>query len=218
MNRVIEYVLDLIYPPKCSFCRKVTDKGMDGVCPACREKLPLLSDNDRRRILDGGFVCLSPLEYDSFVRDSFLRYKFSGFTSYAETYSKILAGCVKNCGLSFDLVTWVPLSKTRKRKRGYDQAELLAKGVSDLLGLDCKGILYKNKETGVQSLTGGRTERKRNVKGAFSVMDEGDVKGRNILIIDDIVTTGATLSECCEVLKRSGAESITAAAFASAVN
>ncbi|MBR0351840.1 MAG: ComF family protein [Oscillospiraceae bacterium] len=76
--------------------------------------------------------------------------------------------------------------------------------------------MYKNKETKTQSLLKTGDERRRNIKGAYSLCDENTVKGKKILIIDDIVTTGATLSECCRVLKKAGAEMVTAAAFASA--
>ena len=167
-------------------------------------------------MLDGGFACTYPLLYNEMVRESFLRFKFYGAVSYAEPYSAILADCVKEDPFCCDIVTWVPLSRRKKKKRGYDQAELLAEGLSSLLGLDCRKILYKNKETKTQSLLKNGDERGKNIKGAYSLCDENTVKGKKILIIDDIVTTGATLSECCRVLKKAGAEMVTAAAFASA--
>ncbi len=216
MKRILDVFLDLLYPPRCCFCRKVIEREAQGICGYCREKLSLPEKGKRRRMLDGGFVCTYPLLYDEMVRESFLRFKFYGAISYAEPYSVILSDCFKDDPLLFDIVTWVPLSRRKKKKRGYDQAELLAKGISALLGLDCRKILYKNKETKTQSLLKNGDERRRNVKGAYSLSDENTVKGKKILIIDDIVTTGSTLSECCRVLKKAGAELVTAAAFASA--
>lgn len=216
MNRVIEYLLDLVYPPRCSFCRKVISREDEGLCSECLKKLPRLEGAEQKKLLSDETVCFSPLLYENSVRDSFLRYKFYGFVSYADTYSKLIAGCIAENGLTFDLLTWVPLSKKRRKKRGYDQAELLAEGISSLLGLDCKGILYKNRETKAQSLTGGHDERLSNIKGAYSLYDGIDIKGKNILIIDDIVTTGATLSECCTVLRKAGAGSVAAAVLAKA--
>ena len=216
MNKIVEFILDLIYPPKCAFCRKLIGTGHEGLCPECTEKLPRLSGTDAKSLLEDGTLCYSALRYDQMVRDSFLRYKFYGSVSYADTYSRLMAECLKETAAGIDIVTWVPLSRKRKRKRGYDQAELLANGTSLLLGLDCKGILYKNKETKAQSLTKSRNERKSNIKGAYTLRKEADIKGKMIIIVDDIITTGATLSECCAVLKKAGAASVTAATFAKA--
>ena len=216
MNRIFEYILDLIYPPRCCFCSKIIEREAQGICAACGEKLSSLKKDNGTRILEGGVVCCYPLVYDSMVRESFLRYKFSGAVSYAETYASLLADRLRSMLSVCDVITWVPLSRRRKRKRGYDQAELLAKGTAVLLGLDCERILYKNKEAKTQSRLKDRKDRADNVKGAYSLHDSKLVEGRRILIIDDIVTTGATLSECCRVLKKAGAETVTAAAFASA--
>ena len=161
-------------------------------------------------------MCCYPLLYDSMVRESFLRYKFYGAVSYAEPFASILADRLRSVSQGCDTVTWVPLSRRRKRKRGYDQAEQIAKGTAVLLGLDCERILYKNKETKTQSRLKGRKDRADNVKGAYALHDSKLVEGRRILIIDHIVTTGATLSECCRVLNKAGAEAVIAAAFASA--
>ena len=216
MNAFLEFVIDLIYPPRCSFCRKIIERKENGICSACMGILPLLKGTEQKRMLENGIACYTPLKYDSTVRDSFLRYKFYGFVSYAETYSKLLAACIEEQSIECDLVTWVPLSRKRKKKRGYDQAELLAEGISSLLGLDCKKILYKNRETKAQSLTNDHKERKQNVKGVYSLKDGERIEGKKILLIDDIVTTGATLSECGAVLIKEGAASVAAVALASA--
>ena len=216
MNRILEYILDLIYPPRCCFCSKIVERETYGICTACREKLSALKKENGKRMLEGGFVCFYPLLYDNMVRESFLRYKFDGAVSHAETYSALLADRLRSVSSDCDVVTWVPLSRRKKKKRGYDQAELLAKDAAALLGLDCERILYKNKETKTQSRLKDRKERADNVKNAYSLRDSKLVEGKRILVVDDIVTTGATLSECCRVLKKAGAETVTAAAFASA--
>lgn len=216
MKKLLYFILDLIYPPKCVFCRKIIDAECKGICTECNKRLPRLCGNSRITRLEDGISCFSSLRYDSMVRDSFLRYKFYGAVSYAETYSMLLAEGIRDIESDFDLITWVPLSRKRKRRRGYDQAELIAEGTSVLLGLDGKRILYKNKETKAQSLTRDRKERKTNIKGAWSLCDGADVKDKRILVVDDIVTTGSTLSECCKVLKEAGALSVTAATLAKA--
>lgn len=216
MIRIINIILDLIYPPKCAFCRKIIGSDMKGLCPECYEKLPVLKGSEQITVLGNGALCRSALLYEEMVRDSFLRYKFYGLVSYAEAYSQIIFTCLADIGQDCDILTWIPLGKRRRRKRGYDQAELLARGLAPLLGLDCKRILYKNKDTKAQSLTKDINERKTNIRGAWSVCKDAEINGKKILVIDDVVTTGSTLSECTDLLKKAGAASVKAATLAKA--
>ena len=131
-----------------------------------------------------------------------------------EVYGKILANAIDEKGISCDIISWVPLSKKRLRKRGYDQAGLLAAAVADNLGIDCVRLLDKTKNNPAQSGTGSPSKRKANVKGVYRAADPALIEGKTVLLIDDIVTTGATLSECAGVLRRSGALLVYAAALA----
>ena len=221
VKEILNAFLDALYPPKCAFCRRILEKGNSGICPACRAKLPFIpKDRQCRRFGTGrgdpGGRCHSPLVYDSFVRESFLRYKFSGLVSYAAPYAGLMADCVREAEPEADLVTWVPLSRRRLRRRGYDQAELLAKELSGVLGLDAVQLLYKNKDNKAQSRTGNASDRSRNVRGVYSVKGAPDLHGKHILLVDDIITTGATLSECREVLLRAGAAEVSAVTLARA--
>ncbi len=219
----IRPLLDALYPPKCAFCRRILEKENSGICSACRSKLPMIPKENCSRHFGtehGRAVgrCYSPLYYDPFVRESFLRYKFYGLVSYAAPYSHLMAECIREEAENFDLITWVPLGRRRHRKRGYDQAELLARGISVVLGLDAVQLLYKNKNNKAQSRTGNAEDRSRNVRGVYSLNGSPDLHGKHILLVDDIITTGATLSECRDVLLRSGAEEVSAVTFARAEN
>ena len=108
----------------------------------------------------------------------------------------------------------MPLSAKRLRKRGYDQARLIAEETAKLMGVECAQLLTKTRNIRAQSLTGGADERRKNVSGVYSPRDAELIKGRHVLIIDDIVTTGATLAECAGVLTKCGAASVTAATLA----
>jgi predicted amidophosphoribosyltransferase len=95
---------------------------------------------------------------------------------------------------SFDIITWVPLSPRRHRKRGYSQARLLAEAAAAELGVgDCEELLKKRRNTPAQSAIKGRAERRANVSGAFEALRRGGLAGKRILLIDDVVTSGATL-------------------------
>ena len=115
-------------------------------------------------------------------------------------------------------VCWVPVSKKRRRVRGYDQSELLARVIAKKLSLPLVPALQKHAERGPQSQLKDAAQRRSNASGAFSVLPGADVSGKTLLLIDDIVTTGSTLSECCRVLKGAGAARVACAAFASPRN
>ena len=148
------------------------------------------------------------------VRRSLLRYKFQGLRIYAELYGEFLAKCIDENPISCDSITWVPLSRKRLRKRGYDQARLLAEELSRQTGLPCVPMLRKIRNNPAQSGTGDAKKRRENVKGVYEALSEEEIAGRRILLVDDIVTTGATLSECASVLKKAGAKEVSAMTLA----
>ena len=113
-----------------------------------------------------------------------------------------------------DIITWVPLSRKRKRSRGYDQAKLIADAFARRTGIPCRGLLKKIKNTAPQSGTDSREERRTNIADAYMPLCPEEISGRRILLMDDIVTTGATLSECAKVLTRAGAKDVRALTLA----
>ena len=123
-------------------------------------------------------------------------------------------GIAAELGGQFDTVTWVPVSKKREHERGYDQARLLAKATAKALGLPLTPTLHKQRNTQPQSGTGDAAKRRANIAGAYRMKTGADVTGKRILLMDDIVTTGATLSECARVLGKAGAEQVVCATVA----
>jgi ComF family protein len=206
---MITKLLDFFYPPRCAFCRALLRTGTDlWVCPSCLEKLPRLTKDEQRRDVRHTELVLAPLRYEGVVRESLLRYKFGGLTAYAAVYAEFLAKCIDENGISCDSITWVPLSRRRLRQRGYDQARLLAEDLSRRLSVPCLPTLRKIRNNPRQSATGNAEKRCRNVKGVYAAMPEADLDGKTILLVDDIVTTGATLSEAASVLQKAGAASV----------
>ena len=204
MNQLGERLLDLLYPPKCAFCRKlVTDGRM--LCPDCEKALPVPEKEKQSKKISGLAVCLSPLYYTGDVRQSLHRYKFQGAAAYYRIYAELMAACAREHGLTADLVTWVPLSRKRLRSRGY-QARLLAEEVAGRLGLPCEQTLEKIRNNPAQSGTSGAEERQKNVLGVYRAVTS--FAGEHVLLVDDIVTTGATLSEAAKELLNAGAEQV----------
>jgi ComF family protein len=115
----------------------------------------------------------------------------------------------------FDVIVPVPLHPARQRERGFNQASLLALALRDRVAAPIKPLLERVRYTTTQTAF-DRTERIENLHGAFRLRRKADVRGLRVLLIDDVLTTGATLSECARVLKKAGAVSVFAATAARA--
>lgn len=201
-----EKLLDLFFPPQCAFCRRT---GVHGVCADCERTLPYA----KVQLCEGaGFGrCASPLLYEDAVRESLLRFKFHGAQSAAEGYGELLARCAaEELGGQFDTVTWVPVSKKREHERGYDQAYLLAKETARHWGIEPVRLLRKTRNNAAQSGLSSAAERRGNVLGVYTAENIDKIRGAKILLIDDILTTGATLGECVRVLREAGAADVCA--------
>ena len=217
MSGPLGFVLDLLFPPKCVFCGKVLDTGEDGLCSRCQRELPWLTDGEAE--LTGEFfsLCAASLRYQDKVRDSVRRYKFKGRRGYHKLYGRLVAQCVHDhLAGRYDLITWVPLSPQRKKERGYDQAFLLASAAALELGEVAVEALRKERNTDPQSGLTEDAQRRANVLGAYTPVDPELVAGKRVLLIDDVVTTGSTLSECARMLRTMGAEDVVCAALARA--
>lgn len=212
MIRLFHRLLDLIYPPKCVFCGKLLQENETDICRKCRVILPEFSQKTK----NGEFFkkCWSVYEYDTEVRESVLRYKFSGMQQYSEAYGKLIAMMLLREKVSFDVLTWVPISEKRRRKRGYDQGHLLAQAVAKELGVSCVRTLRKITDNQAQSSIGGPAARRANVMGAYRPVSPEHFRSKRVLLIDDVITTGATLSECSRVLLTAGAERVECATLA----
>lgn len=214
MGRLISGLLDLLFPPKCAFCRRLVKSNNNLLCPACRANLPYTEDGDAQH---GDFfrLCISALYYEDTVRQALLRYKFQGSSGYAGTFGRLLADCIRaNLRGQYDLISWVPLSRERLRERGYDQAMLLAQAAALELQDVAVSTLDKVRNAEKQSGVGSAEKRRANISGAYRVADAELIQGRRILLIDDIVTTGATLSECARTLLEGGASQVVCATVA----
>jgi ComF family protein len=205
-------VLDLLFPPRCPFCDCLLDSPRAFACGACSDELARLDGAAAKtQYLDG---CYSPFAYSGLVREAVLRYKFGGARDYGEPFGAAIASYLIEHNCAADIVTWVPLGDKRWRERGYNQAELMARPVARQLGLPAMPLLRRAKETAANSSLDGADARRDNVREAFEVVSPELLREKRVLIIDDVVTTGATLSECARALRIAGAESVVAATFA----
>lgn len=217
MKGLITVLLDLLYPPKCIFCGRLLRDGESGWCGPCQEGLPWIGEDEPEKACAPAARCAAPLWYRDDVRESFHRYKFEGRDFYAPVYGKLMAQCVQDrLGLDFDLICWAPLSGKRLKRRGYDQAELLARVLAETLDRPIVPALRKMRDTVEQSSLDSVDARAQNAAGAYECVDPAAVEGKRVLLVDDIITTGSTLSSCTRVLLDAGAGEVWAAVFARA--
>jgi len=212
--KIFTSFLNLLFPPKCVFCARVLNDSDEGWCEKCTESLPFAENYGKQsgEIFD---FCIAPLYYTDVVRRSILRYKFRDSSYYAPVYAKLLAECIRDCPeLSYDVISWVPLSEKRESSRGYDQAMLLARATAAQLDETVVPTLIKSRDVKAQSELGDRSERSKNISGAYAAADSQLITGKRILLIDDIITTGSTLDECARVLIEAGAASVVCAVLA----
>lgn len=207
---MLDWLLDLLFPPKCPFCHRVMDRGEDLFCPSCQKDLPWAVGKLGEQKPEFTAGCLSPLFYKDGVREAVHRYKFRNCPGYARAFGLLMSQAVEDGWkeVAFDLVTWVPLSKRRLRSRGYDQARLLAEEVGKRASLPAERTLEKIRHTPAQSGQTGEASRRANVLNAYALAEGAQVKGKTLLLVDDVATTGATLGECARVLRTAGAKEV----------
>ena len=208
-----DLAMDLFYPHKCMFCGRFLGPEAGLVCTACRDALPPAENGPKR----GEFYtrCVSACSYEDTVRKSVHRYKFKGCSFYAGEYGRMLAAVVRReLTGKFDFVTFVPIAWLRLRFRGYDQAELLAEALGRELGVPVLRTVKKIRNTKPQSSMIGAAARRANILNAYCPVDAELWAGKRLLLIDDVLTTGATLSEVSRVLLTHGAKSVCCGTFA----
>lgn len=225
-EKTFRNILDLIFPRRCAVCDEPVGRMGKGVCRACESgivyiKTPFCMKCGKQLKQKAGEFCedcmkkrhlyiqgIALYDYGS-MSDSIFRFKYTGRQEYAMFYGKDL---YEKCGrwLSMvrpDALIPVPVHGSRKRKRGYNQSELIAKELSKWCGVpvNTKLIVRKKKTLPQKNLT--REERQNNLKKAFKIY-QNDVKLNTIVIIDDIYTTGSTIDAMSEVLLTAGIQKV----------
>ncbi len=214
---------DLIYPKKCILCHQIPEEKGErferlGLCSMC---LPEDHIFDKDSFYSGGGKEIPEWIHVSFAYDQQLRFtlaelKYEGRKEYGHFLGGWMAEEGKDLRRSYDCICAVPLAEGREKQRGYNQARLMAQAISSEWEIPLVDLLIRTRETPPQKDLGEEL-RRSNVQGAFSLKEGIDpkmLKGRRILLIDDIFTTGATLESCREtILKEESSAKITGWTF-----
>jgi ComF family protein len=192
--------LPRVQAPRCATCWGVLDARGD--CRTCAAVLVHSLDGARSSYrLDGG------------ARRLVHALKYDGLSALAEPMGSLMAGTLTEWGLRPDLLIPVPLHRARQRRRGFNQAALLARACAETAGLPIDDALLRRvRSTTPQVRTTSAEERRQNVAGAFAT--RGRLTGQTVLLIDDVSTTAATLRACAAVLRDAGAHHVYGLTFA----
>jgi len=212
LQSAVGALLNLLFPPRCPFCQQLSPGDEPALCPKCARSLPRAEGAFSAEGFDSGVFLLY---YEGTVRESLLRFKFGGCAAYSRVYGEMLAQYIAEAlSGAFDLVSYVPVSRRRRLLRGYDQAKLLAQQVSAAYGVRPVTTLEKIRHNPAQSSMADSRARRRNVRGVYRAVHPEAFAGRRVLLLDDIATTGATLSEAARTLRAAGAASVVCAVLA----
>ena len=211
--KLIYKIIQWLFPPKCVLCRNLLEKEQTDLCHHCRIHAPVAPSTHKKIPHLDRWTAV--WYYEDTVRSSIIRFKFHNARSYALAYGRFLSmKLLEEEMTDFDILTWVPVSPLRRLKRGYDQVELLAQAVGRELDTEPMPLLRKIRNAPPQSGISGDAARRANVLGAYRVTDPNALRDKRILLLDDVITTGATASECARVLLTAGAKSVNCAAVA----
>ena len=218
------FILDLLYPRRCPSCKKIV--GTDGFCQNCWEKLlfihkPFCVCCGKKLSSTGqNFLCpdcitkknyfdqnISVFVYNHTIAKAIFEFKFKRKLFLSKNFAVLMNNKIKDITYyPIDYMVCVPMSKARLRKKGFNHSLLLAKDLSKLSNIIfLKDVLIKMKDTKKQ-VGLNYDERKRNLKNSFILKEKykNTLKNKNILIVDDVFTTGSTINECAKVLKLYG--------------
>ena len=226
LNSAFARLLDFIYPRLCVACEGAVGSEGTSLCWDCRSTVHLIQppfcavcgDPAEGRI-EHEYTCpwceegdvffekaRSAARYRAVLRTALQAFKYRKVTSLSNDFGPLMTAClqVHYSKVPFDAVTFVPLHATRERSRTYNQARILAQGLAAQLGLSpvVRSLKRVRATTTQTDLTAA--ERRANVKGAFEAVDGAWLAGRSLLLVDDVMTTGATVNECARVLKDVG--------------
>ena len=181
----LEALLDIIYPydNKCIICGV---EGFLGICSKCKSEIKRV--HQQEEIMAYGY-------YWGVLKKLILNLKYHKSFIAGKVLADLLCQIIIEKKLSIDCICYVPISKDSLKKRGFNQCSVLAKNISSILDIPVIDCLVKVKETKEQKLL-GKEERMKNILDAFEIKNKEKLFKKNILLIDDVYTTGATINEC----------------------
>lgn len=219
LKLIYDYLIDFVLPNRCGFCKGFTPWNKP-ICDKCKDAIAFIDDPVRRD--DNGVftLCISPCEYDGTARDGILNLKYHNGINTAKYLAPFVADLIEtHIGYSnIDLVTSVPMSRKRRADTGYNHADVAGKLIADAIAKPYNGRLLRRISNAPVQHKLSASERRLAVKDTYFPLKKGTrLNGETVLLVDDIITTGSTLSECASVLRSMGADKVYCATLATAL-
>jgi ComF family protein len=239
MEGIVKGLIDLIFPPLCAFCgTPLTEDGQGEICPCCLGNIrfispPICPTCGLPFPMEVGedHLCGQCLRtnwhfgiarafglYEGTIREAIHLLKYGGKAFLARHLAGLLdKGYPFIDYASYDLLVPVPLHRKRLRERGFNQALLLGNAIGRGVGVSCTGFALKKIRWSAPQIHLSPKEREENVKGSFGVANPAEVRGKRVLLIDDVMTTGSTVNECARELLKAGAGEVDVFTLARAI-
>ena len=204
----INSALDYFFPPICGMCGEINENY---ICNNCYENIKkikkcVINEYNNRNFSKHLYI----FRYEGIIRNKIIEYKFEDKGYLYKMFAKIILSDKKTCNFikKYDVIIPVPISKKRKKKRGYNQSELVANELAQKLNQDIwTGIIIKKKDNKPQSEL-NKLERIKNVEDIYEINKPIEVKNKKVLLLDDIYTTGSTVNEIARKLKQNQTQEI----------
>lgn len=216
MTNLFQAIFATLFPPICNVCGSKLFDGEEYICDDCKSEIPLtynwnnINNIVYERVKSHVDICSAVSFFHYETNDNYsniiLNAKFKNQRKLAFEMGRLMGLYIQN-SLSvngLDYIIPVPLHISRRRWRGYNQSDYIAHGLGSVLGVEVLcDVVVRHKKSSVQSKVGSREKRRENVKDAFSVIDVEKLEGKRILLLDDVITSGATISSCAKAIKNS---------------
>jgi len=231
LSQALNDINEVIFPPQCLGCAEILDPESGQIfCPACSVQIKFIAGGichicgtTYPDSPSEGHLCGDCLEnktyfsyaravfsYEKFILNAIHRFKYKRDISIGEMLASFMAGfSFPDIDFTnYSLIIPVPLHIKRLRERGFNQSLVLARAVEHKRQIPVNFSVLKRHKFTLTQTGANRDERKENIKGAFEVTDKKKIAGKNIILIDDVYTTGATINECAKTLIKAGAQKV----------
>ena len=231
LNGALRNITDVIFPPRCLGCVEILPQQyLQTFCPACKEKIKFITgslcpicgmaffDSPAPDHLCGNCLESKPYFslaravaiYETLILDAIHQFKYGRNISTGSALASFMAEfCFPNFDFTdYSLILPVPLHIRRLRERGFNQALILAKAIEKKYQIPVNFSLLKRRKFTLTQTGLDKKEREKNIRGAFAVTGNAKIEGKNIILIDDVYTTGATINQCAKTLIKAGANKV----------
>lgn len=214
-KRIIKFIKNIFYclvsliysgDEHCVICNEYTQES-EALCALCKKKLRLCTESFYICHDEEKYIVWSAFYYSNIVKEMIIRLKYKSDFICGEILAKYMLEQVKSKELQFDLIAFVPMTKKSLKSRGYNQSEFLANYLSRFLNIPVISNLIKISDTKDQIGLNGE-QRWNNMKKCFDIEESKIIKNKKILLVDDVITTGATAFHCANCLKKSGVSDV----------